>query len=441
LRAYQLNFFKRTKQVPETLQKKEESLLKSTLWLLCSNGSRLVLQAAYFIIIARVLGPDQYGAFVGATSFVAILAPFAGMGGGFILIKNVSRNKSLFREYWGNALFKILISSIFFGGLCVLLYPFVLPKEIPNALILLAIFADLVCLRLIQVAGQAFQAVMRLRNTAQLNLLPEISRLIAALLLLNFFPHPDALQWMWLYVSGTIITSLIAVFWVHQSLGKPKLALGRVKSEIKEGIYFSIGLSSQTVYNDIDKSMLTRLATLTDAGIYAAAYRLIDVSFVPVRSLLGAAYTKFFRHGANGITATLQFAKRLMPIAGGYGIVAALALFLGAPVVQSIFGNEYAGTVDALRWLAPIPFLKVLHYFAADTLTGAGYQNFRSMAQIVIAMLNVMLNLWLIPIYSWKGAAMVSIASDTLLALGLWTIVLAMSQRKLQKLSQKPFHG
>jgi len=37
--------------------------------------------------------------------------------------------------------------------------------------------------------------------------------------------------------------------------------------------------------------------------------------------------------------------------------------------------------------------------------------------------LNILLNLWLIPAYSWRGAAWSSLASDGLLAIGLWTAV------------------
>ena len=68
------------------------SLACNTLWMLLAQGIRLFLQAFYFVIIARTLGVEQYGAFVFATSLVAILSPFSGLGVGNILIKNVSKN-------------------------------------------------------------------------------------------------------------------------------------------------------------------------------------------------------------------------------------------------------------------------------------------------------------------------------------------------------------
>jgi O-antigen/teichoic acid export membrane protein len=65
-----------------------------------------------------------------------------------------------------------------------------------------------------------------------------------------------------------------------------------------------------------------------------------------------------------------------------------------------------------------------MHYFLADSLTGAGYQRIRTIAQIGVALFNVGLNLWLIPAYSWRGAAWASLASDAALVLAMYAAVM-----------------
>jgi O-antigen/teichoic acid export membrane protein len=92
-------------------------------------------------------------------------------------------------------------------------------------------------------------------------------------------------------------------------------------------------------------------------------------------------------------------------------------------------GSEYAAAAEALRWLAVLPVLKVIHYFFSDTLTGSGHQGVRSSIQLCVALANVMVNFWLIPAYSWRGAAWSSIASDFALALAAGTAVFVMSRR------------
>jgi O-antigen/teichoic acid export membrane protein len=210
---------------------------------------------------------------------------------------------------------------------------------------------------------------------------------------------------------------------VSYKLGAPKFAPVRIRGELMEGFYFGASLSAQTVYNDIDKTMLARLSTLDATGTYAAAYRMIDVVFTPVRSVLYASYPSFFRHGQGGIAASYAFAKRLLPMAVGYSAAAMIGLFVAAPVIPLLLGAEYARTVEALRWLALLPLLKSVHYFLADSLTGAGYQGVRTFAQMGVAVFNVALNLWLIPGYSWRGAAWASIASDAMLVVALYLVI------------------
>jgi O-antigen/teichoic acid export membrane protein len=136
-----------------------------------------------------------------------------------------------------------------------------------------------------------------------------------------------------------------------------------------------------------------------------------------------AAYSNFFRHGQGGMAVSFSYAKRFLPKVMAYAVSVFVVLFVAAPIVPAILGAEYARTVEALRWLALLPFFKCIHYFLADSLTGAGYQGTRTAMQILVAVLNVALNLWLIPIFSWRGAAWASVASDGALVIAMYAAV------------------
>ena len=73
-----------------------------------------------------------------------------------------------------------------------------------------------------------------------------------------------------------------------------------------------------------------------------------------------------------------------------------------------------------------LPLLRWSHYLAADSLTGAGHQGRRTACQVGVAVINVGLNLWLIPAYSWTGAVIATLVCDGLLVVGLWAVVLAV---------------
>lgn len=405
-------------------------LARNAGWMFFGNGLRIIVQAAYFILIARSLGTTEYGAFVGAVSLIALLAPFAGLGAGFLLVKNVARDRRFFCEYWGNSLLLTALSGTFLLGLVMAVARFALPSSIPWSLILMVSAADLLFMKYTEIAAQAFQSIDRLDFTAAITLMPTLFRMLSAAIIFILWRHSSALRWGWFYLACAMLAAFIAVTFTSKRIGFPSLALSRVPSELAEGFYFGTSLSAQTVYNEIDKTMLARFSTLDATGIYAAAYRLIDVAFTPVRSVLYAAYTNFFRHGQSGIAISYSYAKKLLPKMMGYSLVIFLALFVTAPLVPIVLGHDFARSVEALRWLALLPFFKSIHYFLADSLTGAGYQRIRTLTQIGIAIFNVALNLWLIPAYSWRGAAWSSLASDGALALSMYVVVLLMMQKE-----------
>ena len=408
------------------------------MWGLAGNGLRLVVQAVYFIVIARCLGPKQYGAFIAVTALTGVISPFVGVGCGPLLIKNVARDRRLFSEYWGNGLMMTLVSGGVLTALTIALCQLLLPRAIPALVIALISVSDLIFVKLLDIGASAFQSVERLSGNAQLNVLVSLTRLLGIVGLALAVSHPGVMAWSEVYLAGSIVASGIALAWVTFSLGKPKLGLHRILGEGKEGFYFSVSLSAQTIYNDIDKTMVARLATLEAAGVYAAAYRLIDVAFIPVRALLSAAYPGFFRNGKDGLGATYQYSKRLLVRIVPYSWFAFVALLVGAPLVPHILGHQYADITEALRWLALLPVLKTLHFFIADALTGSGHQGTRTLIQIGVAAFNVLINLWIIPAYGWRGAAWSSIASDGLLALSLWFIVTRLHGRERPTCSSSP---
>ncbi len=408
---------------------RESRLARNTGWMLLGQGLKLVIQALYFIVIARSLGASNYGAFVGVVGLVSVLFPFGTLGSGCLLIMNVARDRDQFRENWGRALSTTFLSSSILFGVVILLSYFIVPSTIPVRLVMFVAASDLFGLNIAGICGQAFMAFDRLKWTASINVLLSTSRLAAAVILALLHHSPSALQWGRFYFGSTSIVALAALLLVLVKLGAPTFSFLRNFAEAREGLYFSVSQSAQTIYNDIDKTMLARLGTLEATGIYGAAYRLIDVSFAPVSSLLAAAFANFFRVGIGGISATLQYAKPLILRALGYAGFVSIAMLAGAGLVPYVLGSEYRLTVEALRWLAILPMLKVVHTFLSDALAGAGHQGLRTFIHVGVAVFNVLINLWIIPAYSWRGAAWSSIASDALLACGIGAAVLVVSRR------------
>lgn len=406
----------------------DKLLTQNAGWTLLGNGARLLFQGVYFVLIARILGAHQYGTFITVTAAAAIVSPLVGNGFSSLMIKHVAHDATRLPEAFGNVLLVTLGSGLLLSALLIPACLTWLPHSIPFAVIVMLLAADVLLIPYVTTAGVVFWSLERMGWTAALNALISLSRLLGIVVIM-LLHRPTLMAWSVTYLITSSLCAMIGLACALSVVGKPRPRLETIRTDLKEGFYFSTSLSAQTIYNDIDKTLLGRLSTLESVGIYGAAYRLIDFAFTPINALLSAAYPSFFRHGRDGIHTSLRYgrglAKRILP----YSLLASVALFAGAPLVSWVLGHQYAEVTEALRWLAVLPLLKTVHYFIADALTGAGYQGSRTLVQAGVAVFNILINLWVIPAHGWRGAAWSSIASDALLALGLAAVARHIAAR------------
>ena len=395
------------------------ALARNTLWMILGQGVRILVQFAYFVLIARLLHRDGYGAFAGAVALVAVLAPFAGWGSSNLLVKNVARDPACFRRYWGRALIVSCCSAGLLTLLVLALAFVVLPRSVPLSIVLWVAISDLLFTRVLETAALAFQAVHDLFKTAVLSVLFSVGKLTGVLLLWWIGGDDKLATWALLYLASSVVVGTGGALWVTLELGRPQWDMAGWCREFGEGFYFASGFSAQRIYMDSDKALLTRLGSLDAAGIYTAAARIVEVAFIPVYSLLAAAYARFFTSGQQGVRGTLALSRRLLPYALAYAVLAGIGLYVLAPLLPWLLGADFAESVQAIRWLAAVPLLMTLHRFAADSLTGAGWQARRTGIEFGAAAVNVLLNLALVPRFSWHGTAWVTIATEGLLVIAL----------------------
>src|SRR5579872_2571553 len=153
--------------------------------MILGQGVRILVQFGYFVLIARILHKDGYGAFSGAVALVAVLAPFAGWGSGNLLVKKVARDPEAFPLYWGRAILVTCLSAGLLTVVALLLALLVLPHSVPLLIVLWVAASDLLFTRVSEAAVQAFQAVHRLFNSAVLNVLYSLAKLVGVLFLLR----------------------------------------------------------------------------------------------------------------------------------------------------------------------------------------------------------------------------------------------------------------
>jgi len=399
------------------------------------QGLRLLIQATYFVLIARSLGPTAYGAFASVVALAAVLGPFSGMGTTNLFIRDVRSGKREAVICWGNGLLITVVSGSLLTVL-VLVVNNLLHLKTSSFIVLVVCISDLIFMKITELAAFGFAASNRMKDTSIQSVVVSLLRLLAiGILVLTV--HPVSLsEWVWAYLVSGILGTGYAVFRGTALWGRPKLQLSSLREDLSEGLFFSISTSATSIYNDVDKIMLGRFSDFVSTGIYSAAYRLIDVSMTPVRSLVSAAYPVFFKKGVGGIAATYPYAKSLIFKASMYGTAISASLWICAPILPLVLGRQYILAVPALRLLAPIPLLRCFHVFLADSLSGAGFQRTRTAIQVGVGLINVVANLFILPRFSWRGAAWTSVACDGLLVVVFWCVSDYLFRKQTSRLGE-----
>ncbi|WCM92442.1 oligosaccharide flippase family protein [Acidovorax sp. NCPPB 2350] len=226
--------------------------------------------------------------------------------------------------------------------------------------------------------------------------------------------RPDAVAVFAGWAGGIVLALLVARLWVRPRWSPPR-AIYRTAAA-----FMLIDLAT-TIYFRIDIVMMDRLGVApADIGRYAAAYRLFEGGVL----LLAPAATIFFREVRlrwQDRAATRLLLRRAL---GGVVVLAlagsAVAHVLAEPLLVLAYGADYAGAAPLFSWLLVAFLFLAPNYVLTQAAVALGLERWYAVAVCVAAVVNVSLNLWLLPRFGAVGAAWASIATEAVLMLMLY---------------------
>ncbi len=398
---------------------------------------RVLAQGLVFLVIVRVLSVEDYGAYSAILALAGAIGGLGGLGVQTIMVRDIARQPNAFEKAWRHLVTVLVFSSPVLLAFYYVLSVLVLPNSVSYLPIILIGFAEIVCMPVIIAAISAYQGLESMGKMAYLMVAPIVPRFVGALMLFVFsYAMPAGyllLVWTLLYAVAAALAAAYGLINVHKDFGAP-LKPGQIVpwEKIQEGAPFALGNSSMRLYTDADKSLLARLDSLSSAGAYSAAHRIVDMATVPVQSLLIAASARFFREGAAGMRNAFVFILKILPVPLLITIVISLSIFFLADSLTLLLGESYTTAALAMRWLAWMPIVVLLRSCLQSLLGVSGHQK---IALIIIAMgalLNIGLNLWFIPLYGWRGAVMTTYSVESLsIILMFWVVVSGRSPGKV----------
>lgn len=315
-------------------------------------GLRLLVQTSTLLLVARLLGPQQFGAFAGAAALAVVLGTLSTFGMHFVLLEEVSRDPAQRHEVLRYA----VPTTLLLGSVLLVTYLLISPLVLAGAGIgLLALVAiggtEMVLQPLFGLPTTEHWARGRVARSQLLTILPLAVRLLAACTV--FLSHPaDPLK---SYVYGYFFASLTALFIATLSMPAPWPALRCWRLPSRGELRHAGGYAALAITGigpaELDKTLATNLLPLATAGLYAAGARIIGAATLPVIAMMLSALPRLFQEGQHQPQRTAHLLRFLFICALAYSVGLAALLWSFAPVFLWLFGPNYRGLPHIIHWL------------------------------------------------------------------------------------------
>lgn len=378
---------------------------RSSAWALLGQVAGVLASMANFLLLARLLGPAEYGLVAGAWALVLAVGPIMTLGTGQLLTRDYTVTGDA-RSALGAGLMTSLTGSSVGIAVLVGLHPVLLP-QVPVLLLGSLAVAEVLAASITGCLIALSFAAGDSRAAGISTVLVACSRL-TAVAVFAVGGGVDAVDWAVLYAGVSLTAALLQLAWGWVHYGRPSVKGYSFFRRVREGLPYFSGTTAGVVQVSADKVLLVRFGLVEEAGLYAVAYRLASMASMPVIAVLQAMLPRWFAAGATGgLAATASFGRRLLRPLAAYGVLAALALAAAAAVLPDVLGEDFARSAPLLLLLAPLPLLRLMQSITGDALTGAGRQGTRTACTTTAAVVSIGTNLALIP---WLGLTGVLVA-------------------------------
>ena len=391
---------------------KPESSASGTVALSLGLVVRGALQAALFVVLARILGPAELGLFTAVLSVMSILCHFTGLGTGILLVRDISVDPAAYGRVLGRSVLLTAVTALPVAALGGVIAFVLLPPGTGSVLIVCVALAEAAVTPFVDLAGRACQSTKSFRLMAGATIAPIAARLVFLCGLGVTAGEANAAQWSVAYLFASVVACAVIWWLTLARLGRPTPAWAGAPAAIREGLHVAISNVAIRANADADKAILARFASAHDVGLYAVAQRFVELAIIPILAALESSLPGLFRSGHAGIGSALRAAVLAGRVPLAYACVASIVLFAGAPVLEWILGEPYRPAVDVLRWLSILPPILCARYFLRGILLSASRVRLSGAIESGGAVAAIASNAAGIPLFGWQTAIVVKIAVE-----------------------------
>ena len=385
----------------------------NTSWIMSEKMLNMGITFFVIILVARYLGPEQFGILSYATSLVALFAIAGHSGLSGLVVRELVKHPKEKEETMGTS-FMLKGAGYLLGLVFLVIFTLLTEEQQTPEFWMLLILATSLLFRPFDVIDFWFQSRLEAKYVA-------ISRTIGLVLTSTFkvglvFAGAHLIFFALANVLQVTIESLFLILFYRfiskLSLTDWKASLARAKELFSQGWVVFLGSVFAVIYLKVDQIMLKWLVGSEEVGLYAVAATLSEAwYFVPV-AIVASLFPKLIKLKESNPELYKTRLQQIFDLLFMLALLVAIAVtLLAQPIITLMFGNPYLESASILVvhiWAALFIFMRAAF---SKWILIENVLIFSLITQGMGAIANVFLNLLLIPEYGYIGAAYATLIS------------------------------
>ena len=383
----------------------------NTSWLMGERILRMAVSLFVGILVARYLGPERYGLLSYANSFVGIFIVLGTMGLDDIIVRELVKTPEQQEKILGSSFLLKLVGTLLMWMAILAAVPFTKNDFQTNILIIIIAFGAV--FQAFNVIDFNFQAKVKSKFIVHAQFVQLIiSSIVKIILVVNETP----LIWFAsVYCLDAIVLAMgliFVYFYNDENIFHWKWSFETSKYLLRDSWPLIFAGVVVSVYMKIDQVMIKEMLGAKEVGLYAAAVKLSEAWYFLPLAITSSLFPAIINAKLYQKEDYFQRLQKLYDLMVWLAVAIALPTAILSPwIVEFLYGNEYLESSSVLIihiWSGIFVFLGVAsskYLLAENYIKKTFYRTF------VGALLNIIMNYYLIGIMGIKGAALSTFAS------------------------------
>jgi O-antigen/teichoic acid export membrane protein len=388
-----------------------KAIAKNSIYLITASIFQKILAFFYFVILTRNLPTEIVGIYTFSMSFCFIFAVFIDFGFNSLLIKETAKDKKNINKYASYAILFKLFSGILFcliGAIIAYFSNYDLLKLQTVLLGFILVFID--------GFATTFYSILRGRQkiffeSLGLFLYQLIIFVLGYLAIKGNFTIPTL---MFVPIIAITFAFLFSLYFLRRETEfkfDKNLSWKFFKTMFIMALPFAATGICTKLYSSIDTVLISTMINDTSVAWYQAGYKIIfALYFIPnaIGAAIFPAFSNYFHNNKNKLNITYEKTFLILSI---LSIPISFGLYiLAEPIVLLIYPN-YLPTIPVLKTFSFIFFFLFLNVPSGLILSSCNKQILNTRNSFLSMIINIVLNIILIPKIGIVGAAIASVIS------------------------------